>query len=553
MFNPHKNTFRLGLATLAVLLLNGTAAAQEVRKWTDDTGGFSVDAKFVSEKDGTVTVKTADGEQLEIPVAKLSKADQDYVKGLAANPFRKKSTNPFQPSMKTPAAPKSVSFDWSRVEALGMPLADTEWTFQPDASQFTTTPKKITLPGKTDFFEKATGFVGNSVAGCVAAGYRVGRPGNRDPKAAVRLVLADVNTGRVTGSAELESTTLVPLAIHDDGQQIIVRNDEELEIWTLSGKKLEKTTAFDPYPDSKDKIVWSRFLNDGQFATWNGNGKLAVWQFDSLTPIYKINTGNAGSPDLSGNRKYIVFVTGSEIGILDTEKKEITASISTPGKLNWPTVKFSPSGDKLACAAHMTLLTWDLTTGELQRKTQSPYGVIMNGRITFPHDNFLLLGGSTLIELNNQLNIWKYSGMGTTVAMGEYTAILINQNPEGAVLIGEVPHPPVFDALEKALNQPDLFVFRKGVDVRLDVSGIPANKRSDVQKILTDKLNGMNCSINPAAKTSLVARITGPKSATRSYRSSGDHKVTVYTTALEVIYDGDVAWHKKAARISPSY
>ncbi|MCP4505124.1 MAG: hypothetical protein GY826_01855 [Fuerstiella sp.] len=91
------------------------------------------------------------------------------------------------------------------------------------------------------------------------------------------------------------------------------------------------------------------------------------------------------------------------------------------------------------------------------------------------------------------------------------------------------------------------------MDVRLDVSGIPANKRSDVQKILTDKLNGMNCSINPAAKTSLVARITGPKSATRSYRSSGDHKVTVYTTALEVIYDGDVAWHKKAARISPSY
>ena len=124
MFDSHKNTFWLGLATLAVLLLNGAADAQEVRKWTDDTGGFSTDAKFVSEKDGIVTLKTADGEQLEIPVAKLSKADQTYVKGLTANPFRKKSANTFKPSMKTPAAPTSV--DWSGVEALGMPLADTE-------------------------------------------------------------------------------------------------------------------------------------------------------------------------------------------------------------------------------------------------------------------------------------------------------------------------------------------------------------------------------------------------------------------------------------------
>jgi len=52
------------------------------RKWTDSTGQHSVQAEFVDAKDGTVRLKREDGKTISVPIDKLSKADQQYVKSL---------------------------------------------------------------------------------------------------------------------------------------------------------------------------------------------------------------------------------------------------------------------------------------------------------------------------------------------------------------------------------------------------------------------------------------------------------------------------------------
>jgi len=52
------------------------------RKWTDSTGQYSVRAEFVDVKDGTVRLKKENGKTLSVPLDKLSKADQDYVRSL---------------------------------------------------------------------------------------------------------------------------------------------------------------------------------------------------------------------------------------------------------------------------------------------------------------------------------------------------------------------------------------------------------------------------------------------------------------------------------------
>lgn len=544
-----RRTISLGVVFLCTFTWSASVGfGQESRKWTDASGQFSITGKFVSEKGGTVVIKNGDGEEMEIPLAKLSEADQKYVKGLADNPFRKKKANPFQPSMKRPTTgPKEI--DWSEAQQVGMPLSSTEWVYEPDESDFETKPRKITLPGKTDFFEKATGFAGNPTAGRFVAGFHVRRPGVREGSGNGRIVLADVGSGRTVAKATFEGPSRKPIAIHNDGQQVVVQNGGDLEVWVAKGSKLEKVASFDPYPGSDDQIKTGWFLPNNQLATWNGDGKLAVWDFENTTPLYEIRTGNSGTPGISPGRNYIAFVTSSALGILDTRKGEIIASIPTPGKLNWPTLKFSPSGKKLACAAHMDLLIWDLTSGELVRNSKGPDGVVIHGRIAFPHDNFVLLGGQHLIELENRLRMWEYDGMGTTLAMGKYTAILVSAKSEGAILVGEIPHPPVFDELKKALTQPDLFVFRKGIDVNLDVSGVPANNRDRVQKALTSKLESMQCSVRPVADVTLIAKVSGPKQATRSYMHAGDHKVTVYSTSLQIMYQGKTAWQKSGSNI----
>ncbi len=50
------------------------------RTWTDTTGNFSVEATFVSNKDGIVTLRKQDGSLIVLPVVKLSAADQTWLK-----------------------------------------------------------------------------------------------------------------------------------------------------------------------------------------------------------------------------------------------------------------------------------------------------------------------------------------------------------------------------------------------------------------------------------------------------------------------------------------
>ena len=56
------------------------APLPEQRKWADSTGSFSVTAMFVHLADGKVTLRKDDGTELAVPLAKLSKSDQEYVR-----------------------------------------------------------------------------------------------------------------------------------------------------------------------------------------------------------------------------------------------------------------------------------------------------------------------------------------------------------------------------------------------------------------------------------------------------------------------------------------
>ena len=71
--------------------------AAEMRTWTAASGGFTVEAELVLVKPGDVAqLKTKDGRTLDVPLAQLSAADQEYAK---------KQTTPAGPNATTPTAP----------------------------------------------------------------------------------------------------------------------------------------------------------------------------------------------------------------------------------------------------------------------------------------------------------------------------------------------------------------------------------------------------------------------------------------------------------------
>lgn len=51
-----------------------------LRTWHAATGGFSVDAVFVSASEGQVTLRKTDGSEITLPMERLSEEDQEWIK-----------------------------------------------------------------------------------------------------------------------------------------------------------------------------------------------------------------------------------------------------------------------------------------------------------------------------------------------------------------------------------------------------------------------------------------------------------------------------------------
>jgi hypothetical protein len=55
-------------------------AGDDYRTWSDASGKFKIEAKFVQQKQGFVQLQKRDGKLVSIAIAKLSQADQDFLK-----------------------------------------------------------------------------------------------------------------------------------------------------------------------------------------------------------------------------------------------------------------------------------------------------------------------------------------------------------------------------------------------------------------------------------------------------------------------------------------
>jgi len=64
-----------------------------MRTWSDITGRFQTEAEFVDFIDGAVNLKKTDGEVISVPLAKLSAADQEYVRRQAGGDSTVASTS----------------------------------------------------------------------------------------------------------------------------------------------------------------------------------------------------------------------------------------------------------------------------------------------------------------------------------------------------------------------------------------------------------------------------------------------------------------------------
>jgi hypothetical protein len=93
---PRIATFvAVSVGTVSVLFLTALAGAAEQRTWT--AGKVTKEATFVSLDGQAVTLRLENGDEVEVPLAKLSAADKAYVAALTMPPA---ADDPFQPKPK---------------------------------------------------------------------------------------------------------------------------------------------------------------------------------------------------------------------------------------------------------------------------------------------------------------------------------------------------------------------------------------------------------------------------------------------------------------------
>lgn len=552
---------RLILFAWLGLLTAAAARADDFRTWTDATGRYKLEAKLVSVEQGSVTLVRRSGEKVKIALEKLSKADQEHLaRQQSDNPFRPVEDSPFVPAgpgKETPrGGPRMVTVDWSRSREIPLGASDSQWKITPPSAPLPDfRARSVPLPPKKDFFEKLSGMAVNLVAKRAVVSYTLARHGS---EATTRVLICDLERGRTSASASA-SGEMMPLALHDDGRQILMRRNEfgfgksdRLEIWSIQGPDVVRSLIWTPYDDVRGSgrdVMWGEFIDAVTLVTASRGGKVAFWDVTSARPICHLQLSTGSLPALSFDRKWIAFCSNESMGLLDVDKREVTALQDTPDRLTWPFAAFSPSGAKVGCIARDRILVWDTASGRLERDFATP-GINIHGAVDFPHEGFIPANNQYLVELENQLKLWSYQGVehARTVAGTTFLAVSGGSN-SGVLAAARLPHPQATSLLKQALTQPDLFVFREGTPVKLDVSQIPAAQRGRVTDALTKKLTAMKCPVAAGGEIDLVASVEGPKRETVSYFGSGDYKVQVYITHLKFVYQQKPAWQTSSSNI----
>jgi len=566
----------IGVVAMTLWCLGPVAVGADkdaVRTWSDAKGKNKIKAKFVKLDGDTVTLEKEDGDEVEIELKKLSAADQKFVADAMKdedNPFKNKSDDPFKSKAKPKkgsttkekdsdddsGGPKTVAVNLANAEQIALGAPGDEWKIEVPVGEGRpagSKPKAIPLPNKANFFEgiKSLAFSRGDKSKVVAVGFLW--DAHNTEGGLSRIALCDLNTGKCAPPASSPGK-MVPIAVHDDGRQIVMRreefgfgNQDRLEVWTPKGAKVSKSVSWIPYEGDQGgprDVMWAEFVDGQRLLTSSRNGKVVLWKFPEIEPIFQFHTVDGAVPALSPDRKLIAYSNGSDVGLINIDKQEVVAQQPTPNKLQWPYMAFSPTGKRIACVAFDKVLVWDVATGKLEREIPCT-GIHVHGSIEYPDDNFVLAGGKFLIDVENQLKLWTFNGGEQVRAVDgiTYFAVTDGDKKPGALVPLQLPHGPAKDLLKKALTDPALFVLRAGSSVRIDVNGIPdAAQRERVANALSKRLETIECKGGTTGTIDIVATVEGPKERELQFIHTGTYKFKEYLMKVKFVYQGQSAW-----------
>lgn len=514
------------------------AADPEVRTWVDATGENMLEATYVSHDAQKVTLKGADGQEFEIELEQLSKADREFVAKL-----------PKKPGMKN--QPRVLGGKAERGELLEVvpPEPPLGWSYTPasdSALPFAPAEFNIPLP---EFGEDATGFVVTPSGRFAVL--------TTSFTQATRVSVVDLTKKKVVAMSATEGSYLA-VAVSNDGQRVAIRSDEfdernKIGVFQVSGRTLKLESDFVPFPDKPNtEILWADFVGDNQLAVLCEEAGISVWNLSEFKEdCYFELVGDAGAT-ANADGSVIAFVDKEKVGLFQVSDRTFLGVQPVPTHLWSKQLGFSPSGQRLVSFAVNRIVAWDAATGAVT--SDLPSIILPGSKLDCVQENYILLDNKYLVDLDNQLKLWTYKGRHESDSAGGTTFFAIKRGSGRSQVLAVVPvplpDPEAQTALEQAMAKSDTFLLKPGGTVRLDVSQVPEEYREKVRASLEARAKANRFTVAKDAPSTIVASISGPQPVTGKYFSREDRtprnfNFNIQVSKVEIMHDGKAIWSQE--------
>jgi WD40 repeat protein len=549
------------------------------RTWTDRSGQFSVDARFVSVDDDKVVLVNTENKRLEISLDRLCDADVRYVKQL-----RQSSENPFQevpsPRRGGSSAPGASprKGDWHSAKTI-RPREFSKWTFVPEgqgesavqalANMRNAEVELKDLPDSDKFFEEVSGLyvsadghwgVVGRVQGVVAS--------EKD----TYLEVVDLQRGRSRGLTPLAGEIAL-LDVLPSEALVMYRPDvfgsgknSALMIARLKNDQLVPVAQWEPYSDadwepSRD-IEKAWFLGPDRVLTVNQHGQaLTVWDIGSAKALVNVpvKTSMDDKCALSSDRRYLAIIMDDGIAIIDLQDDEHVATLPTEGD-TIRRIAFRDDNRQLAGVSDMGLSVWDLTTGDKVVEF-NPSSLNYGDELAWA-GKYVLVRNQHLFDTERRILLWEYLG---SLGGGTESATLrggrmwivpnLERNRQATLVSVAIPHAAARREASRLPSAEELLVVRPGDEVSIETDiATGAISADEVRQSLTTALE--DAGLHVVDNAPLVLKAVCKPQEQQTVRINTDMRlpvrekdivertITPHASQLTMALDGETVWKR---------
>lgn len=551
------------------------------RRWSSADGSFRVVAALKSYDDEKVRLIKFDLNEIEVPLARLSRNDRVYVKKVKRN--IKTAVKTGNRPAKTPDLPSIENFS-------GSDGAITSFTTFAATGEAVPTTLGATPDFLKTFTQQGVGFNMSRASQDLVAVIPVGGPeqlvlmtfsdeggSTRETQFPSVLYWVSMSEKKVVGTVNITHQAL-PFDYDPKTKRLVTFSRERkygtdepphYTVWELA----PKATQAKPIVRWQSELSWAKapyakVINDRVVLVREAKKNYQAFDIEQKKSLYKFEQDSffSAAVALTKDRKHLVIPEDGQIKILNTETGGIDFTLDGKGT-SFSGANVNADGTKLAAISSSSIYVWDLNNPQAPPEVfPAPLiGSPFRSRLEWLGDDSIVVDGrraKTLYRFSDRLPIWSYKmtreandnddPFKSMVIDGKLFYVAQPDSKSTAVGVVNLPGPRV-DEITGQIDRDSLMLMKPGVRVAIDTSKI---SEPQVKGWLSEKLKANQWVEDPEAEIVLSAEMGRGKSTSITYRKFGERSTTTvnytpYFATLKLSKGDTVLWNGGSTSTPP--